>query len=257
MTIKIAVMANAGGVGKSTLVTHLAWVLGKKHKVLIIDLDPQNSMNVFCGVQKVSQENSIASLMLADEPGQLPLIPLWDTNTIYLCPGHIQMVEVTQALATRIRGEYVLADILEDVTGFDVILIDCPATLGMLATNAIAACTHIIIPLQMEMKAVTGFADLVSWNLKTIKQLRLKPAPEMLGIIPSMYDKNIALHRQCMEQMPAIAQKLGIELYPAIRASAEFKNASVEGLPLHCYRPGHAAIKDFELLAKDIQELLK
>ena len=123
-----------------------------------------------------------------------------------------------------------------------------------MTTNALAASTHCLIPLQLEVKIHTA-AELVAWCLRTSRQLRLSPTPTVLGLVPSMYDKTAALHRDCMEQLPAIAEQIGVKLYEPIPNRKTLKNAAVEGKSLRLHRPGDKACEYFAAIARDIQHV--
>jgi chromosome partitioning protein len=258
--IVIAILANAGGVGKSTLATHIACELGeRKYKVAMLDLDPQRSLDVFCGLEAVDVANTTANVLSKDFKGNWTFAPVWgESSRVEVCQGHPQLAEVANDLVVRKRGEYVLADRLKKYPlAHDVVILDCPATLGMLNVNALAAATHLLVPIQLEMKAIAGSAELVEWSITTSEELQLEPRPPILGFVPSMYDDSVAMHRQYLKQLPEIAEQLEIKLYPEIRASSEFKNASAHGLPLHKYRPRHPACKDFKKIVDDLVKLIK
>lgn len=257
--IVIAVLANAGGVGKSTLSVHLAYeVSRRKHKVALLDLDPQRSLDVFCGLEAAEVENTMTKVLSKDFQGSWVLASAWNEPRIEVCQGHPSLADVANDLVIRKRGEYTLADRLQKYPlSHDLVIIDCPATLGMLNVNALAAATHILVPIQLEMKAISGSAELVEWCINTSEELHLDPKPPILGFVPSMYDEAVAMHRQYYSQLPAISQQLDIKLYPKIRNSNEFKNASAHGLPLHKYRTKHPACKDFKQIADDVIQLIK
>ncbi len=257
--IVLAILANAGGVGKSTLATHLACELGQsKYKVAMLDLDPQRSLDVFCGLEAVDAGSTMANVLSKDFQGDWVFVPAWEKSGVEVCQGHPSLAEVANDLVVRKRGEYILADKLKKYpTIHDVVIIDCPATLGMLNVNALAAATHLLVPIQLEMKAIAGSAELVEWSITTSEELQLEPRPPILGFVPSMYDDGIAMHRQYLKQLPEIAEQLEIKLYPQIRASNEFKNASAHGLPLHNYRPRHPACKDFKKIVHDLVKLIE
>lgn len=250
----IGILANAGGVGKTTLAVHLAQFLSQRGmKIALIDLDPQRSLDVFCGLPAANPENSIIQVLGKDFDGNWPLISAWDNPNIEVCQGHPSMAQLASDLVIRRRGEYVLADRLKaHPLPHDVIILDCPATLGIICENAIAASTGLLVPIQLEMKSVSGVADLVQWLIGTAEDLMLEPRPPILGLVPSLYDKSRAIHRQYLQELPEIAANLKVKLYPQIRDSAEFKNCSANGLPLSKYRPTHPACKDFTAIVNDI-----
>ena len=257
--IVLAILSNAGGVGKTTLAVHIAFSMSKLgFKVAMIDLDPQRSLDVFCGLQQAPPQNTLVNVLSRDFQGDWSLIPVWSDDKIEVCQGHPLLADVVNDLVIRNRGEYALLDRLKKYPlPHDLIILDCPATLGMLNVNALAASTHLLIPVQLEMKSISGSAELVEWCITTADELQLDPKPTILGFVPSMYDEKVAMHRQYLQQLPEIVEKLHLKLYPKVRNSSEFKNASAYGLSLHSYRPKHPATKDFKLLTDDISALIK
>ena len=257
--IIIGILANAGGVGKTTLAVHLAYEISKRGlKVALIDLDPQRALDVFCGLPSAEVENTVVRVFDKEFDGNWPLVSAWNHPDIEICQGHPATAQVASDLVIRRRGEYVLADRLKShPLRHDVVILDCPATIGIICENAVAAATGILIPLQLEMKSVSGVADLAQWLIGISDDLMLEPRPPVLGLVPSLYDSSRAIHRQYLQQLPEVAQQLRVKLYPQIRDSSEFKNASANGLPLQKYRPAHPACKDFKAIADDLVTLVK
>jgi chromosome partitioning protein len=200
----------------------------------------------------------MANVLSKNFKGDWVFAPAWGELKVEVCQGHPQLAEVANDLVIRKRGEYLLADRLKKYPlSHDAVILDCPATLGMLNVNALAAATHLLVPIQLEMKAIAGSAELVEWSITTSEELQLEPRPPILGFVPSMYDDRIAMHRQYLKQLPEIVEQLEIKLYPEIRASNEFKNASAHGLPLHKYRPRHPGCKQFKKIVDDLVKLIK
>jgi len=257
--IVLSILSNAGGVGKTTLAVHIAYSLGKRGlSVLMIDLDPQRSLDVFCGLQPAEAPNTLTNVLSKDFKGDWSYVPVWSESKIDVCQGHPLLAEMANELVIRKRGEYTLADRLKSYpVPHNLIILDCPATLGMLNTNALAASTHVLVPVQLEMKAISGAAELIEWCINTSDELQLDPKPTVLGFVPSIYDEKVAMHRQYLEQLPEIAQRLQVKLYPKVRNSNEFKNASAYGQPLQKYRPKHPATKDFKQITDDLVALIK
>ncbi len=257
--IVLSILSNAGGVGKTTLAVHIAYSIVKRgFKVAMIDLDPQRSLDVFCGLQAQESAHTLVNVLSKDFKGDWSCAPAWGESKIDVCQGHPLLAEMANELVIRKRGEYALADRLKSYPlPHNLIILDCPATLGMLNTNALAASTHVLVPVQLEMKAISGSAELVEWMITTADELQLEPKPTILGFVPSMYDEKVAMHRQYLEQLPEIALQLCVKLYPKVRNSNEFKNASAYGQPLQKYRPKHPATKDFQQITDDLVALIK
>ncbi|MHC5917672.1 MAG: ParA family protein, partial [Nostoc sp.] len=250
MQIRLAVISNAGGSGKTTLSVHLAYDLAKrKYNVALLDLDPQGSLTLFCGLNPPEPEQTLAGVLKDKFDGVWPLTPCWRqyTNNVVVCQGGMVLTQTADELVLHKRGAYLLADCLTDYPlAHDVVIFDCPATLGPLPLMALAACTHIIIPVQLEPKSIQGAAHLLEWYYYHCKYLRLNPTPEILGFVPNQYDVRRSTHRQMLAGLPEQLQHMKIRAFPAIRDSAEFVNASGQGLPLHIYRPSHPAKDDFK-----------
>lgn len=259
MPIILSILANAGGVGKTTLGVHIAYELARRNfSVALFDLDPQRSLDVFCGLPARESVNTIVRVLSKDFKGKYPLVSCWENSKVEVCQGHPTLAELANDLVIRKRGEYTLADRFKSYPlSHDLVILDCPATLGMLNVNALAASTHVIVPVQLEMKSIAGCAELVEWCFNTAEELRLEPRPPILGFVPSMYDKKEAGHRQYLEQLPEVGNALGIKIYPPIRDSSEFPNSSSYGLPLQKYRPSHVACRDFKVIADDLSKLIK
>lgn len=263
MQLRLAILSNAGGSGKTTLATHLTYALAKRqHTVTLMDLDPQGSVSLFCGLSlPIGQETMAEVLSKRHFLGNYPLVSLWTDHIqgAYACQGDIRLVETIDELSHHPRGSYLLRDrLLDHPLGQEVVIFDCPATLGKLPINAITAATHILIPIQVEPKSTGGASKLLEWLYDIFTLLRLKPEPKILGIVPNQYDARIAIHRNILEQLLPLSERIGIDCFPPIRFSSEFKNASAMGCPLHIYRPRHLACRDFSPLLEVIkQELVK
>ncbi|MEA5583732.1 ParA family protein [Nodularia harveyana UHCC-0300] len=257
--IVLSLIANAGGVGKTTLSVHIAYEMSRLgFDVAIIDLDPQRSLDVFCGLPPAEVSTTLVKVLSKDFQGDWDLIPIWEQSKTKVCQGHPLLAEIANELVIRKRGEYTLSDRFKKYPlPHNLVILDCPATLGMLNVNALAASTHILVPVQLEMKAISGSAELVEWCISTGDELQLEPRPPILGFVPSMYDDTVAMHRQYLEQLPEIAEHLHLKLYPKVRNSNEFKNASAHGLPLQKYRPKHPACRDFQQITDDLAALIQ
>jgi chromosome partitioning protein len=257
--IVIAVLANAGGVGKSTLAAHLGYEIAKKKvPVGLIDLDSNCTLDILAGLEPADIKNS--SFQIFDEFRDWHLVspPKWKMKNLTICQSHLGMADAEKILTIkRMPHNFLQAGIESYPIEDGVIILDCPASLGMICENAIAASTHIIIPVEMEVKSINGAVNLLEWSRVVIKDLKLSPSPQILGIVPSIYNSAKAQQRQYLDQLPELFTPLGVKIYPPIRDTVEFSNASGHGLPLHLYRPKHPAINEFRTLTRDIIKLTK
>ncbi|MGR3279723.1 ParA family protein [Acaryochloris marina NIES-2412] len=266
----LAIISNAGGSGKTTLATHLAYELARRRisrrpcSVALLDLDPQGSLSLFCGLERPSQASqSISSVLSENFSSHWPLVPCWKSFglKVDVCQSIQQpLLKTADDLVSHPRGPYMLADQLKDYPlPHDVVILDCPATLGRLNLIALGASTHILIPIQLEPKSANGAAELLEFYFIESRRLRLNPYPTVLGIVPNQYRANQAIHKEILQQLPNVLHQLQLgeaRCYPPIRFSYEFSNASGAGLPLQLHRKHHSACQDFREIAADVSNLI-
>ena len=261
MSIKLCIVSNAGGSGKTTLSIHLAYEISRQgFSVALIDLDPQGSLTLFCGLPTPALHQTSATVFQERFDGNWPLVKCWvkQTEGVEVCQGGLILTQTTNEISLHPRGSYLLADRLEDYPlPHELVIFDCPATLGPLPLVALAACTHILVPVQLQPKSIQGSAKLLEWLYLQKKQLRLRPEPQLLGFVPNQYENRRAAQRQILESLPKKLAQMNIHCFPPIRSSAEFVNASAAGLPLQIYRPGHQAVKDFKSISESLIDLIK
>jgi chromosome partitioning protein len=237
----IAIVNQKGGVGKTTTAVNLATAMaaiGKK--VLLIDLDPQGNASTGLGIP--SKERSVTSydVLLGeatlDEARKSTLIP-----NLSIVPSTIDLSGAELELVSMVKREYRLRDALEAAAKtYDVALIDCPPSLGLLTLNALAASDAVLIPLQCEFYALEGLSHL----LKTIEMLREKMNPRLNvhGVVLTMYDRRNRLTEQIEEDVRGF---LGAKVYKTvIPRNVRISEAPSHGTPaivydLHC--PGSKA----------------
>jgi chromosome partitioning protein len=255
--------ANAGGVSKTTLAVHIGYEMARRgFDVALLDLDTNGSMNLFCGLDRDPDPLlTMASVLSEEFDGNWQLVtPEWGKprGKLQVCQGGPIMSQVAEELTNRVRREYVLVDRLQDhPLPHSLLILDCPAMLGSLTNVALAASTHMLIPVQLTYKSIEGASGLLSWHRATCKQLRLNPAPKILGVVPTQYDSSEAAQRRILTELPEQLAQIRIHCYGYIRYSSEFNNASGRGMPLQLYRNHHAACKDFKPICDDLTNLIR
>ncbi len=255
--------ANAGGVGKTTLAVHIGYEMAcRGFDTAILDLDSNGSMSLFCGLPRSSKpQNTMAAVFAENFNGAWPLItPSWGepNGKLQICPGGGVMSKVVDDLSSRRRREYILSDRLSKYPlAHNLVILDCPATLGSLNDAALAAATHLLIPVQLTYKSIKGSDGLLEWYRAACRDLALEPAPKILGFVPNQFDSAEAAQRRILAQLPDKLAKIKINCYKQIRYSSEFNNASGKGLPLFLYRGSHDACSDFSVICDDLTNLIK
>lgn len=256
----LSIETNAGGVAKSTVSYNLAYELGVRgYSVALLDIDPNESLTLFCGLREVEAPGTMADVYNPEFKGNWPLVTAWQgkTDKIQVCKGGKELHETIRMISKDLRGAYILADRLSDYPlSHDFVIIDCPATLEPLPLTALSTSTHVLIPIQPEYKASQSAAAMIEWYYDNCKRLRLKPAPKIIGMVPTRWKSDWGAHRSIVEELPLVCKNLGIQYFSPIRESADILNASGRGLPLGIYRPGREARADFlPIVDALIQEL--
>ncbi|MGG6265588.1 ParA family protein [Leptolyngbya sp. AN03gr2] len=279
MQVRLTIESNTGGSGKTTLASHLSYALAKKkHRVVIIELDPNGSMALFTGLPKLRPdevEDSIACIFERQFKGDYPLVPVWEdyTNLVQVIRGGSPLHTAIRGLHLHERPYEVLKDRLEDYPiDADVIIVDTPASVEPMGLIALAAATHFIAAIKPEFKDSWSSSDMLNWFYEKVDSLRLRPRPEILGFVPSRVDLQKAVHRNLLglkpdgtkndkidpvDTIPYQLEQLEIPCFPHIKESGFFLSASGTGLPVHLYRPDDKITKSFDPIVKEIVKHLK
>ncbi|HSH96119.1 MAG TPA: ParA family protein [Roseimicrobium sp.] len=252
----IAVANQKGGVGKTTTTVNVSACLaavGKK--VLLIDVDPQANATSGLGIEKIEGASAYRPLLgegLMSEKIQstawerLDLVP----SEVDLCGVEIELARLENHLH-RLRMS--LAPI-RDSGRYDVILIDCPPSLGMLTLNTFAAADRLMVPLQCEYYALEG----VSMIHRVLGQLRdtgVNPGLELLGVVMTMFDGRTNLSNQVVNE---VRQHFGDLVFETvIPRTTRLAEAPSFGKPIIYYDKYSAGAAAYEVLTEEVIKRLK
>lgn len=242
---RIFALANQkGGVAKTTSVLNLSAALSELgYRVLMIDLDPQGSLTFSCGHDPDRLELTIHDVLL----GRMPIQKvIQQTSGPDIAPANIELAGAEMFLFTKTGREYELQRALEEVDrDYDVIMIDCPPSLGILTINGLTAAHEVVIPFQCETLSQRGVAQL----LETINDVRRYTNRDLKirGILPTMFDKRTKLGRQVLDE---VAQRWAIEIFePPVPKSVRFAEAPSQGRSILASAPSHPGAAAYRKIA--------
>jgi chromosome partitioning protein len=242
----IAFANQKGGVAKTTSTLNLAVAFKERElNVLIVDLDPQGNLTMSQGFNPDEIDRSMFDVLVH----KLPIEQVIRSAEVEIAVASIDLAGAELALAAMIGRERTLEKALEPIRGqYDFILIDTPPSLGLLTINAFVAADGVIVPVQTEYLSLRGLVQLE--NTLSMVRDNLNPKVEIVGILPTMYDRRL-LHAK--EAIEILTENFGDLVYKTrIRKTIRYAEAPVKGQSVLAYDPHGEAATLYRDLAKEV-----
>ncbi len=245
----IAVANQKGGVGKTTTAVNFGAAAAELgHRVLIIDLDPQGNASTGLGINPRGLESSMYDVLLHDVPLD-EAIEAAEVKNLFIAPANLDLagaeIELVPAFSREMRLKNAINTVAAD---FDLVLIDCPPSLGLLTVNAFAAASEVMVPIQCEYYALEGLGQLMR-NVDLVRR-NLNADLELSAIVLVMYDARTNLSAQVAGE---VREHFGPKVCRAvIPRNIRLSEAPSFGQPITVFDPSSRGAIAYRDLAKEV-----
>ncbi len=245
----VAMCNQKGGVGKTTTTINLGAALAEYgRKVLLVDFDPQGSLSVGLGLNPHTMDMNVYNLLMQDDVKLGDVIVPTTVEGMDLLPSNIDLSGAEVQLVNEVAREQALARLLRPALAtYDIILIDCQPSLGLLTVNALTASHSVIVPMECEYFALRGVALLKNTIDKVCA--RLNPDLKIDGVLGTMFDGRTLHGREVLDRL---IEAWGDTVFrTVIRRTVKFSDATVAGEPITSYASTSAGADQYRQLARE------
>lgn len=245
---KIALVNHKGGVGKTTSSMNIAAAMaltGKK--VLAIDMDPQGNLSESLGIKETEKTIYDAFSKSNGKTAEMPIINV--KKNLDVVPCNLDFAGIELEISSRIGREKILKELLEKIeNNYDICIIDCPPSLGLITINALVAVENVLIPMVAEYLPYRGIDSIVG----IINQIQKHYNPELKikGVFFTQYKGNQVISREVRKMLQ---KQIGdVLLNTEIRVNIELSESQASGKDIFSYNEKSKGAEDYNLLTKEI-----
>lgn len=249
MGVKISILNQKGGVGKTTTAINLSSYLAKQgSSVLLADLDPQGNATSGLGIDKNNLSETMYDVLFDNTIAPNVLVDT-EFDGLQVLPANANLAGAEVQLVNVLQRELQLKSVL-DMFNHDYIIVDCPPSLGLLTINALSASDFVLIPVQAEYYALEGLSQLL--NVVERVQNTINPNLKVMGVLLTMYDPRNSLSEQVKDELSKhFGNKLFTTLVPRNVRLAE---APSFGMPIHDHDKWSKGARAYKNLAKEVRQ---
>ena len=246
----VALCNQKGGVGKTTSTINLGAALTEYgRRVLLVDFDPQGALSVGLGIQPHQLDRTIYDVLMESSVTIDDVLLKTNVPGLDLVPSNIDLSAAEVQLVNEVAREQTLARALRPaLPDYDIVLIDCQPSLGLLTVNALTAADSVVIPLECEFFSLRGVALLID-TIEKVRE-RLNPRLHVGGILATMYDSRTVHGREVFAR---VVEAFGETVFDTvITRTVRFPETTVAGEPITTWAPSSSGARQYRALAKEV-----